>query len=292
MAVRLNEDMVAGSVDAEVLAAAERLLSSAAVGPIGEAGGGATAVVEVGPGRGLEVWVGAVDGVLGAECDCDVEWVTRREDLCSHAVAVTLSALRGGFSWASAAVPPSAAVLDPGARELLEVAERMPRRRLAMLVAAYAATDRRLRTRLLVEAGELGPLTDTEAAQLRRVFGSTAAEVTSGRWDMQDVVVAGETIIAEVEILAERPAAMPALLLVEHAAEVWDGLATHLFDDWEHYEGVPEEMGERLRQVHLRLCEQLQPDPEELAERLDRIISAAEVTSCLDSPQEYLALRG
>jgi hypothetical protein len=84
---------------------------------------------------------------------------------------------------------------------------------------------------------------------------------------------------------------MPALLLVEYAAGLWDGLAAHLFDDWEHYEGVPEEMGERVRRVHLHLCEQLQPGPEELTERLEQIISGAEAVSCLDAPHDYLAFR-
>jgi hypothetical protein len=106
-----------------------------------------------------------------------------------------------------------------------------------------------------------------------------AAEATTGRWQMHDVVTAGEAIISELEIISARPASMPALLLVEYAAGLWDGLAAHLFDDWKHYEGVPEEMGERVRRVHLHLCEQLRPDPGELTERLDRIISGAEAVS-------------
>lgn len=109
---------------------------------------------------------------------------------------------------------------------------------------------------------------------------------------MHDVVSAGEAIINELEIIAARPASVPALLLVEGAARLWDGLAAHLFDDWEHFDGVPEEMGERVRRVHLHLCEQLRPDPGELTERLDRIISAAEAVSCLDAPHDYLTYRG
>ena len=134
------------------------------------------------------------------------------------------------------------------------------------------------------------PLTEAEAAGLRRSLGGIAAEATSGRWDMHDVVAGGETIIGELEIVAERPAGMAALLLVEQPAGVWGGLAAHLFDDWEHYDGVPQEMGQRLQRVHVDLCEQLRPDLEELAERVDRIVAAAEATSCLDAPQDYLAL--
>lgn len=290
VAVRLDEDMVASCVQGEVFAEAQQLVGSASVGPIGDEGGGAKAFVRVAPDRTVEVWVGVVGGGLSAECDCDGEPDMASEELCAHAVAVTLQALRDGFAWSSAATAPSAAV-DPEVARLAAVAEGLTHRRLALLVATSAAADRRLCTRLLSQAGQLGPLTDTEAAQLRRELEGIAREATIGRWEMHDVVSAGEALIAEVEIVAERTASMAALLLVEHAAELWDVLAAHLFDAWEHYEGVPEEMGERVRRVHLRLCWELQPDPYELAERLDRIISAAEATSCLDSPHEYGALR-
>ncbi|HEY6797126.1 MAG TPA: hypothetical protein VI248_20840 [Kineosporiaceae bacterium] len=287
VAVRLDEDMLAGAVDAEVFADAEWLLAHGVVGSIADATGGAAAVVQVGQGRRVEVWVGVVHGGLCAECDCEAG----RDDLCAHAVAVTLAALRSGFTWSSGAAPPSGSV-DPQVRELVEAADRLSRRRLTMLVATHATTDRRLRTRLLVEAGQLGPLTQPEADQLRRTLGAIAAEATTGRWQMPDVVTAGEAIISELEILSARPASVPALLLVEHAAGLWDGLAAHLFDDWEHYDGVPEEMGERVRRVHLHVCEQLRPDPDELAERLNRIISAAQAVSCLDSPNDYKLLHG
>jgi hypothetical protein len=286
----LSEGMVAGAVDAPVFAAAEGFVSRGAVGVIAEAGGGAAAVVQAGPAGGVEAWVGVVEGGLVGECDCTVGRGTGSQELCAHAVAVVLRALREGFAWSSAATPPSAAVTDPQVRELIEVAQGLPRRRLASLVAGYAATDRRLRTRLLVEAGELGPLTETEAAGLRRSLGGVAAEATSGRWGLRDVVAAGQAIVGELEIVAERPAGMPALLVVEYAAGVWDGLAAHLLDDGEHRDGLAEEIGQRLRRVHLNLCEQLRPDPDELAERVDRIVAAAEVTSCLDAPCDDLAL--
>jgi hypothetical protein len=285
VAVRFNEDMLAGAVDTEVFAAAAGLLADGAVEQIGDASGRARAVVRAGRSR-LEVWVGVVHGDLSAECVCDAD----PDALCVHAVAVTLAALRRGFSWSSGATPPSES-FDPQVRDLMTAAGRLSRRRLTELVATHAAIDARLKTRLLVEAGELGPLAQSEADTLCRTLGVVAAEATTGRWQMHDVVTAGEAIISELEIISARPASMPALLLVEYAAGLWDGLAAHLFDDWEHYEGVPEEMGERVLRVHLHLCEQLRPDPEELTERLDRIISGAEAVSCLDAPHDYLAFR-
>jgi len=290
VAVRLDEDMVSGCVDGDVLAAAQRLVASGSVGPIGEAGGGARAAVRVAADRTVEAWVGVIGGGLSSECDCDVEGGSARDELCAHAVAVTVQALRDGFSWSSSATAPSAAV-DPEVADLVAVAEGLPHRRLALLVATSAATDPRLRARLLSRAGRLGPLTEDEAGELRRRLGAVAAEATTGRWDMHQVVCAGEVLIAELEVVAERPGSVTALDLVEHVAELWDGLAAHLFDDWEHFDGVAEEMGERVRRVHLMLCEQLQPDPDELADRLDRIVSVAEATSCLDAPQDYLAYR-
>lgn len=286
VAVRFNEDMLVGAVDAEAFAAAGQYLADGCVGQIDEAGGGATAAVRVGHGRCVDVWVGIVHGGLSAECECDAG----PEDLCTHAVAVTLGALRSGFTWSSGASPPSESD-DPQIRELIEVADRLSRRQLSTVLATHAATDRRLRARLLVEAGQVGPLAESEADQLRRMLGGIAAGATTGRWQMHDVVAAGEAIIDELEIIAVRPASVAALLLVEDAARLWDGLAAHLFDDWEHFDGVPEEMGERVRRIHLHLCEQLRPDPDELTERLDRIIAAAEGVSCLDAPHDYLVYR-
>jgi hypothetical protein len=76
--------------------------------------------------------------------------------------------------------------------------------------------------------------------------------------------------------------------VVEHAARLWDGLAGHLFDDVAHFEGVPEEMGAQIRQVHLDLCEELPTqDLGDLRERLGEITQAAEYTFCLDFPEEY-----
>jgi hypothetical protein len=286
VAVRFDEGMLAGAVDAEVFAAAGQLLTDGFVGQIGEAGGGATAVVQVGHGRAVDVWVGVVRGGLIADCECGAG----PDELCTHAVSVTLGALRSGFPWSSDATPPSGSV-DAEVRELIEVVDRLSRRRLTRLVATHAVTDRRLQVRLLVEAGKLGPLVESEADQLRRSLGSIAAEATTGRWQMHDIVTAGEAIISELEIIEARPASVLALLLVEDVAVLWDGLAAHLFDDWEHFDDVPEEMGERVRRVHLHLCEQLRPDPSELTERLDRIIAAAEAVSCLDAPHDYLTYR-
>ncbi len=128
--------MVAGQVEPAVLAEAEALLSDASVGAPDERGGGATALVQADPGWWLQVWVGVVDGGLVAECDCTDDPVpgalpgpgiagTRAAGpeaagggLCAHAVATVLRAVREGFAWSSAAVPPSTVADDPGPVDL------------------------------------------------------------------------------------------------------------------------------------------------------------------------------
>jgi hypothetical protein len=286
VAVRMNADVVREAVGPAVYEAAEKLLSLGRLGEVIAVNGGARGAIDGDGGPPLDVWVGVVSGALAAECDCGAEG----DDPCVHAVAVTLAAIRDGLDWASSATPPSGAFATPTARELTEVAAGLPPARLAALVGGYAATDERLATRLLTAAGRLRPLSEKDAAALRRSIDSVAGEATVGEFDLHDVVKAGEWIVAELEVLAERPPALAALYTVEHAAEVWDGLAGYLYDAWETYENEPEEIGGALRAVHVRMCEQLRPDPDELAERLREIIAAAESTSCLDAPEEYADL--
>jgi len=279
------------AVDPPVYRAAEELLASGQLGEITTVGGGAQSIVSSDHGPVYEVWVGVVRGAFSAECDCADEGVEPNE-LCVHAVAVTLAALRGGFTWSSAATPPSGAVIEPEVRRLADVAATLPPRRLAMLVAEHAAVDRRLATRLMTYAGKLGPLTDAELAVLRKTIDGIAQDATAGRWDLHDVAKAGQRIVDELEVVAMRPASAQALLLVEHAAQVWDGLSGYLYEGWETYGAEPEEIGGGLRAVHVRMCEELQPDPDQLVGRLIEILAQSDVTSCLDDPEDYMSLLG
>lgn len=159
MVVRLSESTVRDAVDDGTYGEAERLLASGALSDIIEVGGGASALVQTAPtGRGTvhDAWVGVDGGTLVSECSCEDLGQDAFEDLCVHAVAVVLAALRSGFDWASAAIPPSEAGVDLQLERLCAVASRLPHERLAQLLAESALLDPRIEARLLAEAGADG----------------------------------------------------------------------------------------------------------------------------------------
>jgi hypothetical protein len=286
VAVRIDIDAVREAVAPAVYREAEELLAAGRLGEIIAVGGGAVCAVRRETGPSYEVWVGVVAGEFTAECDC-----AEPDELCGHGVALTLAALRDGFPWSAAATPPSALVVDPKVRRLAEVAATLPVRRLAMLIAEHAVTDRRLETRLLTYAGQIGPPTDGELADVRWTIDNLANDATAGQWDLHDVAKAGQRIVDELEILAQRPPIQEALLVVEHAARRWDDLAGHLHEA-RNYETELEEIGGALRAVHVQLCEELRPDLDPLIDRLIEIVEASDIGSCLDQPADYLAVLG
>ena len=286
MAVRIDLDAVRGAVDPAVYREAEELLAAGRLGRIVEVNGGAVAAVRGDAATAYEVWVGVVDRAFTSECECAGP-DTDPEELCAHAVAVTLAAIGDGFHWSASATPPSTVEVDPEVRRLAEVAATLPVRRLAMLIAEHAVTDRRLETRLLTYAGQLAAPTDAELADVRKTVDSLAADATTGQWDLYDVAKAGQQIVEELEVLAQRPATDETLLVVEYAARRWDRLLEPLHEaaDDDDFE----EIGSALRAVHVRLCVELRPDPDTLIDRLLDIIDAAPAMSCLDRPADYLA---
>ncbi|MEU9508051.1 hypothetical protein AB0D32_17440 [Micromonospora sp. NPDC048170] len=288
MAVRIDIGALRDAAGAETCDAADRLRVAGQPAVVIPTGGGASGVVREAGQPPYEVWVGITADGFTAECDCPA-----REELCAHAVVLTVAVLESGFVWSAAATPPSATRTDPRVADLAGVAGTLSARRLASLVAEWAATDRVLENQLLAYAGMLAPPTDAELADLRKTIDDLARGATSGdRWDLHDVEKAGRALVEEVRVLTQRPATPEALLLIERAARAWDGLAGHLYDAWETYEEEPGEIGGALRAAHVQLCEQVRPDPDELAARLAEIIRAAEVDSCLDEPWDYLAVLG
>lgn len=288
--VRIDVEAVRSAVDPAVLQTADELLNAGRVGGITAVGGGAICLVKSGDGRpGHEVWVGVTAAGFTGECDCGG---CGTDELCVHAVAVTLAALRQGFAWSANATPPAESEVDPRVRQLAAIAATLPPRRLAMLVAEHAMVDPRLETRLMMYADGLGPLGDAELADVRETIASLASEALRGEWDLPHVVRTGHWIVEELDLLAQRPVSEAAVLLVEYAARRWDELASHLYAAAGVYESETEEISDALRAIHVRMCRELQADPDELTERLIAVIGEAKAASCLDQPGDYLTLLG
>lgn len=168
MAARIDSGALRDEAGPAVCAAADKLRAAGHPEALTPIDGGVSCVIREAGQSPREVWVGiTVDGFT-AECDC-----TADGELCAHAVALTTAALDEGFRWSSAATPPSALVIDPRVGELVEVASSLSARRLALLVAEWAATDRGWESRLRAQAGQVGSLTAADMDDIR-CDGSTA----------------------------------------------------------------------------------------------------------------------
>ncbi|MEU1756126.1 hypothetical protein ABZ436_26230 [Micromonospora matsumotoense] len=157
MAVRIDIDALRDAAGAEVCAAADRLTAAGQPTEVLPVGGGASGVVQEAGRPPYEVWAGVTADGFTAECDCTAE-----TDLCAHAVALTAAALAGGFAWSSTATPQSDPAVDPRVAELTVLARGLPARRLAALVAEWAATDPVWESTLRAQAGQPAPLTAAE----------------------------------------------------------------------------------------------------------------------------------
>ncbi|WFE93864.1 hypothetical protein [Micromonospora sp. WMMD987] len=157
MAVSIDIEALREAAGADVCVAADRLTVAGEPAEVHPLGGGACGLVrEVGQPP-YEVWVGVTADGFTVECDC-----AAGADLCPHAVALTAAALADGFPWSSAATPPSWAEVDPRIAELADLARALPARRLAALVAEWAATDPAWESRLRAQASQAAPHTTAD----------------------------------------------------------------------------------------------------------------------------------
>ena len=100
MAVRIDVDAVRTAAGASVAEAADRLLAAGRLGAVEPVAGWRRHTVRNDPGPMYEVWVGVTPDGFTVECDC-AEPAT--DGLCSHAVALTSTAVRDGFGWSASA---------------------------------------------------------------------------------------------------------------------------------------------------------------------------------------------
>lgn len=266
MAVRIDVEAFRDSIPPVVGEAAARLLTDGGVGELEPAGGGVQAVVRDRDAT-FQPWVGIVDGVFTGDCDCGIVG----DDLCPHAVATALTAFDTKVAFSGAATPPGAAPVEPDHAHYLRAVQRLSPRQLADLVAGHALRDRLFATLLLAEAGMLDAAGDSGVADFRAAVEDAAAVTTGSRWQISDVEAAGHRLAAEVDILCAHPATPAALDLVEEAIIVWDELSGHLRDAYHITRTEPGEIAEPLVSAHHDLCERLDLDPDDIAERLDRL---------------------
>ncbi|HWO61484.1 MAG TPA: hypothetical protein VNO31_15755, partial [Umezawaea sp.] len=112
---------------------------------------------------------------------------------------------------------------------------------------------------------------------------------TSHRWQLHDLVAAGRDMAAELEVLAERPATVELLDVVEEAVVVWARFLGYLSESWEDFDTDP--ITQTFTDLHLRLCEACDLPPVELASRLDDLLDKCD-DLFLDIPNAYEDLLG
>ncbi|GAA4672261.1 hypothetical protein GCM10023263_03580 [Phytohabitans rumicis] len=224
-------------------------------------------------------WVGIVDRAFTGVCDCP----HTGDDLCVHAVAVALTAFAEGVTFSGAAAPPGADPTDPEQASYLQAVRRLAPRQLAALVVEHALRDRLFAAHLLGEAGMLDTADTSHLSDFRAAIVD-ASNATTGEWEIHDVEAAGHHLVAEVEILCAHPATPAALDLIEEAIVVWDDLAGHLIDAYHVRRVDPEQISEPLVDAHRDLCERLDLDPDQVADRLTRLANQCHHDTVASSP--------
>lgn len=267
MAVHIDVDAFRDSIPATVLTAATQLRGDGGVGELEAVGGGAQAVVRDQRAT-FQPWVGVVARTFAGDCECSPDGY----DLCAHAVAVALTAFEAGVVFAASGTPPRAFDVDPQHVQYRHAVLRLAPRQLADLVVQQAARDRLFATLLLGEAGLLDAADRSGLDDFKEVLRDASTVTNGSRWGISDVEKVGERLAAEAEILCARPATIAALDQLEEAITVWDELAGHLIEAHYHRSIDPEEISEPLVDAHRDLCERLDLAPEDIAERLERLV--------------------
>ncbi|WP_431681297.1 hypothetical protein [Kitasatospora sp. KL5] len=283
-------DTVRSAASAKAYRGGEKLLAASAVKRLEPGYGGANADVADGT-QTWQVWVGVVGRALTGECDC---LDAHTGALCPHTVAVALAAVQAQFPWIALPMSrPDSQTVDPKERRYRDLAKTLDTAELIALIARHAVRDRQLAMDLQVVTGRLGAPGAGDLASLRALVDE-AREIPDGRYeyDLHDIVTAGRAVVAELQVLALRPPSVELLDAVEYAAECWDYLAGVLSQDWRTYDRESREIGSAIGAVHVGLCEQLQVDPAELAERLAKLAAECETDSFLNLPASYRHLLG
>jgi uncharacterized Zn finger protein len=216
----------------------------------------------------VELWARA--GKLEWSCSCPIG---QTGQFCKHGVAVALS-----VSSPESAAPkrPRQSRSHKAEVDLRRYVTSLGPDELVELLIEQAAQDRRLRDRLMAQAAAAQGIGIDVAMWKRRIdsaFGSTRVFVPY----QEALAWATEVnaVIDAIDDLVDAGQAEAAIVLVEHAHRRAEAAMEHIDDSDGHLSLI----SSRLGSIHLRACEQISPDPVELARRLVDL----ELTSELDA---------
>ena len=244
----------------------------------------------------VELW--AERGEPRWSCTCPA---AEDGSFCKHCTAVALSM---GSDDSPLAVPPLAPLarlvraqasasgrrVDPApAEDLASFVEELAQDRLARIVLDHAATDWRLRERLLAEARAArgdGPDMDAWRRRIDNAFAPYGDFVTyreAHGWadGIKDVIDA----LADLCDAGQHDAAAR---LAEHAHRRADKAIDHVDDS----DGWLSDISLRLSEVHHRACVEGRPDPVELAARLVDLELTSELDGFYRAAAEYAEVLG
>ena len=217
-----------------------------------------------------QVELGARAGELDWSCSCPVG---ASGDFCKHCVAVALAVTRPEHA---APKGRRQGVSRKVEVDLLRYVTSLGPDELVGLVMQQVAQNGRLRDRLVAQAAAAQGIGIDATMWKRRIdsaFGSTRVFVPY----REAVGWAGDitAVIDAIDDLIDTGQAETALALVEHAHRRADAAMEHVDDSDGHLSLI----SSRLGSIHLHACEEISPDPVELARRLVDL----ELTSELDT---------
>ena len=244
----------------------------------------------------VELW--AERGEPRWSCTCPA---AEDGSFCKHCTAVALSM---GSDDSPLAVPPLAPLarlvraqasasgrrVDPApAEDLASFVEELAQDRLARIVLDHAATDQRLRERLLAEARAARGDGPDMGAWRRRIddafapYGEFVTYREARGW--ADGVKDAIDALADLCDAGQHDAAAR---LAEHAHRRADKAIDYVDDS----DGWISDISSRLSEVHHRACVEGRPDPVELAARLVDLELASELDGFHRAAAEYAEVLG
>lgn len=233
--------------------------------------------------RDYTVLITSDEGVLDYACDCPHGSAGA---FCKHCVATALACLsyRSGLAAVSGAGKAKEVTLT----DAEEVLKRESKEDLVRMLIDWAREDDRIRERiLLLTARRLGP--QSGAAAILRSF-KKAARVRdyvhyreAGAWAHRV-----DNAIDEIDRLLNDGYGSDAIELCESALQELDAMMGSIDDS----DGYLSTLRDRLEAIHLKACQQANPDAVSLAQRLFRLETQSDLEIFLGAAARYAKILG